>query len=205
MSQHQCQQIRQRLRNWLTAFQGQLAIVWPGRVAAGPRSLARHRPRRSSRRAVAPLDWVIPGKLAVGGLPQPGDRDRFKQANIQVILSLTAPMEAELPPEVTASFRCARVALPDSRYEAQLRVERLATAVDVVHRALTQQLPIYVHCLAGIERSPLVCIAYLCRYYQLDLWEALYWLKQVRPCVAPTTAQLNIVQHFLQQSENCLS
>lgn len=154
---------------------------------------------------MAPLDWVIPGKLAVGGLPQPGDRDRFKQANIQVILSLTAPMEAELPPEVTANFHCARVALPDSRYEAQLRVERLATAVDVVHRALTQQLPIYVHCLAGIERSPLVCIAYLCRYHQLDLWEALYWLKQVRPCVAPTTAQLNIVQHFLQQSENCLS
>lgn len=203
--QHQCQQIWQGLRNWLATLPQRLATLWPRWVAQAPRRVAKNRSMRPKRRAAAPLDWVIPGKLAVGGLPQPGDRDRFKQANIQVILSLTAPMEADLPPDVAASFRCARVALPDSRYEAQLRVERLAKAVDLVHRSLSQQLPTYVHCLAGIERSPLVCVAYLCRYHQLDLWEAVNWLKQVRPCAAPSMAQLQVLQAWLQDPEVALS
>ncbi len=166
-----------------------------------PRRMARDHSLPLSQRAADSLDWVIPGKLAVGGLPQPGDQERLAQANIQVILSLTAPIEADLPPEVAQHFRCARVSLPDSRYEVNLRVERLAKAVDLVHRSLSQQLPIYVHCLAGIERSPMVCIAYLCRYHELDLWEAVNWLKQVRPCASPTMAQLQVLQDLLQRAD----
>lgn len=172
-----------------------LAEVWPRRLADG-------RSRRFHQRATTPLDWVIPGKLAVGDLPQPGDRARLEQANIQVILSLTAPIEADLPPEIAQHFRCARVSLPDSRYTIHLRVDRLAKAVDLVHRSLSQQLPIYVHCLAGIERSPMVCIAYLCCYHQLELWEAVTWLKEVRPCASPTMAQLQVVQELLQRSNS---
>ncbi|WP_448560903.1 protein-tyrosine phosphatase family protein [Trichothermofontia sp.] len=138
----------------------------------------------------------------MGGLPQPGDRDRFARANIQVILSLIDPIEADLPPEVVTNFCWVRVPLPDSRYKAQLRAERLAKAVDFIHHSLTQQLPTYVHCLAGIERSPLVCIAYLCRYHHLDLWEAAAWLKQVRPCSAPTMAQLDVLQEWLKQTKS---
>jgi len=184
----------QALQKWIALLQQRLTPLGSEGGALSQQS------QWQGRRVMAPLDWVIPGKLAVGGLPQLGDRDRLQQANIQVILSLTAPIEADLPPEVARAFRCARVSLPDSRYEADLRVERLAKAVALVHRSLSQQLPIYVHCLAGVERSPLVCIAYLCCYHQLDLWEAVNWLKHVRPCAAPSMAQLQVVQDLVQQT-----
>lgn len=194
MSQRQGQPSWQGLRQFIGVLPQRLRQLWPACLTSSP-------PRRLSQRALTPLNWVIPGKLAVGALPQPGDRQRLEQANIKVILSLTAPVEADWPPEIAQHFRCARISLPDSRYTINLRVERLAKAVDLVHRSLSQQLPIYVHCLAGIERAPMVCIAYLCSYHDLDLWEAVNWLKQVRPCASPTMAQLQVVQELLQRTD----
>ncbi|GAQ85912.1 Putative dual specificity phosphatase [Klebsormidium nitens] len=44
---------------------------------------------------------------------------------------------------------------------------------------------VYVHCAAGISRSPCVCLAYLMKERGLSLEEARTLVKQVRPQVCP--------------------
>jgi hypothetical protein len=46
----------------------------------------------------------------------------------------------------------------------------------------------------------LVCAAYLCRYHQLEVWEALRYVQQVWAIAAPTSAQIKVLQAFVSQS-----
>jgi predicted protein tyrosine phosphatase len=158
--------------------------------------------QRASYQRQTPFSWVIPGKLAVGGLPRAEDHLRLATANIRVVLSLCAEIEGCLPETITRDFSCLRLILPDQYYTTQLKGHQLAKAVEIVHQSLEHQLPVYVHCLAGIERSPTVCIAYLCLYQNLELWEALNWVKQVHPSAMPNESQLRALREFLQVHQN---
>ncbi len=145
---------------------------------------------------------MIPGKLAVGGSPRPGDSVALAQAGIKVIFSLCAECEEVLPEDVTQSFHCLRLVLPDSHYKSEIKSSQLTAAIDIVQHSIDNQLPIYVHCLAGIERSPTVCIAYLCQSQHLELWEALNWLKQCHPPSMPTESQLRVVRQYIKEQRS---
>ena len=150
------------------------------------------------------ISWVIPGKLAVGSSPQVGDSERLAQARIKVIFSLCGNSEDTLPEDVSQNFHCLRLVLPDSRYKKFMKPAQIRAAVNIIEHSVQNQLPVFVHCLAGIERSPTVCIAYLCKHYNLDLWEALRWLKQVHPMAMPRESQLRVVQQFIHEEREVL-
>lgn len=143
------------------------------------------------------IDWVLPGKLAIGRLPFSGDGAILAKANIKVVLSLCAETEGKLPEDIIRDFQCFRVVLPDRFYDTELTVEDLSVAVEIVRENLDKNLPTYVHCLAGIERSPTVCIAYLCKYGKMELWEAANWLKQVHPTSLPNPSGLRAIREFI--------
>jgi protein-tyrosine phosphatase len=145
------------------------------------------------------VDWVIPNKLAVGRLPQTGDGEQLTKAKIKVVLSLCSEQEGVLPEEISQNFQCFRLVLPDRHYSTNMTAEQLAKAVNIVYESIQNQLPIFVHCLAGIERSPTVCIAYLCKYHKMELWEAANWLKQVHPNSLPNDSELRAIRELLQQ------
>ncbi len=149
----------------------------------------------------AKLDWVIPGKLSVGGLPQIEDISILTRAKIKVILSLCAPSEGELPPQIEKKFYCVRLILPDSHYTSDLTPERLCKAVEILRKFDKKGLPIYVHCLAGIERSPTVCIAYLCCVHHLELWEAIELVKRIRPMASPSRHQIQVIYKLMQMTQ----
>jgi atypical dual specificity phosphatase len=159
----------------------------------GMKNLSSYRPTRRT------ISWVIPKKLAVGSLPKIGVGDELLKANIKVVFSLCSELEGTLPDDISQNFKCLRLVLPDRHYTTELTVEQLAQAVEIVRKHLENDLPVYVHCLAGIERSPTVCIAYLCRYQNLKLWEAVSWLKQVHPRSMPSTSELRVIREFIQQ------
>jgi predicted protein tyrosine phosphatase len=148
-----------------------------------------------------PLHWILPNQLAVGRLPKLGEGAALAQANIKTIVSLCAPSEGLLPDDIAQNFRCVRFILPDSQFYLGLQVNHLQTAVELIHQAIQQREPVYVHCLAGMERSPTVCIAYLCRYHQLELWEAINYVKQAHSRAMPTETQIQTVKEFLLQMQ----
>lgn len=69
--------------------------------------------------------------------------------------------------------------LPDQR-------RHLPHAVRALNRLLTARHRVYVHCTAGMGRSPLTMLAYLTFMEDLSLHDALSLLKTRRPCVVPS-------------------
>jgi hypothetical protein len=43
----------------------------------------------------------------------------------------------------------------------------------------------FVHCAAGVSRSPTIVLAYLMKFYNMTLKDALYLVKQKRPIICP--------------------
>jgi atypical dual specificity phosphatase len=168
------------------------------RIPVRPNTPKHNRKSRPQTSRHAPIDWVIPGKLAVGGLPRSPLALTLTEHRIKVVLSVCPESEGHLPKAIRQGFRCLRVPLTDSRSVVPLDPFDLGEAVDLIQWNLSKQLPVYVHCLAGMERSPTVCLAYLCRYQQFDLLDALGWLRHVHPATRITGAQLSSVRHYLQ-------
>jgi atypical dual specificity phosphatase len=160
--------------------------------------------RPSSRTPASPTPekvsyrWIIQGKLAVGPIPNPTSLPQLQAAGFRSVLSLCGETEGKLPPEVPQVFNWMRLVLPDSHYAQQMQVESLAQAVAFVDDSIRTQGPIYVHCLAGMERSPTVCVSYLCVYQGLEVWEALNWVKQSNPRTSLTPPQVQVIQKLVQ-------
>ncbi|BAU44231.1 dual specificity protein phosphatase family protein [Leptolyngbya sp. O-77] len=148
--------------------------------------------------------WILPNRLALGPLPQPDYASILTAANVEVVLSLCADAEGRLPQNIAEKFYYQRYILPNQSYLVPLQVQHFEVATELLHQHLRRQRPVYVHCRRGVERSPLVCAAYLCRYHQLEVWEALRYVQQVQAIAAPTSAQIKILQAFVSQSSKFL-
>lgn len=142
--------------------------------------------------------WILTNQLAVGPIPDSVIHQQLKQGGFKAVLSLCAETEGEIYHEVSQDFRWNRLVLPDSHYEEQIQVEQLAQAVEIVHSAISQNMPIYVHCLAGMERSPTVCTAYLCIHKRMEVWEALNWVKQSNNRTSLNSSQVQVLQALVK-------
>jgi atypical dual specificity phosphatase len=147
------------------------------------------------------IDWVIANQLAVGRFPCKDNIKELKSAEIQTILSLCPPAECDLSPELKEQFQCYCVPLPDSHYTGKIHLDQLHQAVGIIYKSIKNQQPIFVHCREGIERSPTVCIAYLCLVQKMELWRAFNQVKQVRPQISPTHNQVKVIRQYLEASQ----
>ncbi|MEB3273501.1 MAG: dual specificity protein phosphatase, partial [Prochlorothrix sp.] len=154
--------------------------------------------------ASSAMAWVIPKKLAVGRLPRSSDLLTLQNQGIQTILSLCRSSEGALPPETPEQFQLITCPLPDQRHPDSLTVKQLGQAVKVVEQELQFGRPVYVHCFAGLERSPTVCLTYLCQSQNAEIWEALQFLKEVYPAACPSSEQLRVAQIYLQSRRNLM-
>jgi atypical dual specificity phosphatase len=145
------------------------------------------------------LRWVIPQQIAIGSLPTAELYPVMMTAGIKAILTLCTEAEGQPTPEMQSSFQCIRHALPDSYAAETLQPHSLAKAVAIVHQFVTARQPLYVHCLAGIERSPTVCAAYLCLHQGLQPWEALHCLRQVNPKTHLIDSQIQAIQQLVRE------
>ena len=55
---------------------------------------------------------------------------------------------------------------------------------------------VYIHCVAAMERSPLVCLAWLVQEHNLKPARALDYLMQVHPGTNPLPGQLALLQEL---------
>jgi predicted protein tyrosine phosphatase len=146
---------------------------------------------------VLSVDWVLPGRVAVGALPRVSDADVLEKAGIRAVLALCSEGEGAWPMQIQDMFHCHRISIPDSHYTAPITPQQIAIAVNHIQHCVEQNLPVFVHCLAGVERSPTICTAYLCRHHYYPLWESLNWVKSVHPESLPSTQQLQAIRKYL--------
>lgn len=85
--------------------------------------------------------------------------------------------------------------LPNSRLDRSGAVVDPITfdkAIDAIHDHQTRNVPLLVHCHAGIERSPLTVAGYFVKYkLAKSYYEAYQMIKAKRPCISHRTFWLS--------------
>ena len=143
------------------------------------------------------VDWVLVDELAIGPAPRKQRHlDRLHELGIKGVLSLCAFPEAEPPETFAQSFQTRRIVLPDHRAGRMPSTKELETALENL-RELLNHGPVFVHCVAAMERSPLVCLGWLVQQHKLKPNEALDYLMQVHPGTNPLTAQLALLKELV--------
>jgi predicted protein tyrosine phosphatase len=139
------------------------------------------------------IDWVLVNELAIGPAPR-ADRhlDRLSDQGVQAVLSLCSEAEAPPPPGLVQRFRCARLVLPDHRAQRLPEPEELAEALALLEQ-LRAEGPVFVHCVAAMERSPLLCLAWLVSRHGQSPQAALDYLMHVHPGTNPLPGQLRLL------------
>lgn len=158
---------------------------------------------RTVRHLLSP-SWILPGQLAVGRLPRGGDRLVLDQQGIRAVVSLCAPAEGILPENIQHAFDCQRFILPDSSYIFSPQPQQIRSILHHIDTCIRASQPVYVHCLAGVERSPMICVSYLCLYRGLDLWQAIAHVRQQHPAAQLTETQLRLIRTLLQDTSAVL-
>ncbi len=148
------------------------------------------------------IDWVLTNDLAIGPAPR-AERHikRLKAAGIHGVLSLCSLEEAQPPEGFTDQFQCQRIVLPDHRSPEILTLHQLKSSLLALSE-LRQQGPVFVHCVAAVERSPLICMAWLVQQQQLNPSEALDYLMQVHPGSNPLPRQLSLLKKIQNAKSN---
>ena len=142
------------------------------------------------------LSWVLVGELALGPAPQAERHlDHLETERITGVLSLCSEQEAAAPNGMAERFCCRRLVLPDHRAGRSLQLEELEQAMGLLGE-LQMQGPVFVHCVAAMERSPLLCLAWLMVRHGLSQQRALDYLMQVHPGTNPLPAQLALVSKW---------
>lgn len=142
------------------------------------------------------LTWLLVRELAIGTAPrQPEHLEHLHQDGLAAVLSLCAVQEAPPPVGLDRRFRLARVVLPDHRCSQELRPEAIQQALSTL-AALRAHGPVFVHCVAAAERSPVLAIAWLMHTRGLTLESALAYVQSMHPGTSPLPRQLAAVQDW---------
>lgn len=112
---------------------------------------------------------IVNGKLLVGSRPEDaGDVEQLRRLGITAVLSLQSDSDlirtglswaALWRLQVERGLEVHRYSIID--FNPQDLIDKLEGAVDLLEELTTRHERVYVHCTAGVNRSPTICIAWL--------------------------------------------
>jgi len=114
------------------------------------------------------IDGIYQGGIPYEGLP----------ADVQAVVTLN-DRSANLPPTLRAHLK---MYIPDAEFPG---IRWLETVVDAIHAFRKADMPVYIHCQAGISRSTMVTAAYLMKYHGLKRQQAIEKIGKVNPDTDP--------------------
>ena len=143
------------------------------------------------------IDWVLVDELAIGPAPLANRHVlRLQDAGIKAILSLCEKEKAPPPSSMQELFACHRHVLPDHRSGRLPKPSELKKALFLLAELNKEYGSVYVHCVASMERSPLVCMAWLVQRHRLRPDQALDYVMQMHPGTNPLPGQLALLHNF---------
>ncbi len=144
------------------------------------------------------FSWIIPNRLAVGSFPhQDYEITYLSKMGITSVLSLTEPKELKIPQPLKNHFVWQNVAIPDGAKGGVPKLEHFKDAYAILSRWQERGHGTFVHCLAGVGRSPSVCVAYLAKSQGIPLAEAIAKVQDRHPIARPDPAQIAVMEKFL--------
>ncbi len=160
----------------------------------------------SSKEVMAPntapplsYSWILSNQLAIGPMPRTEAHwQQLEEAGFKARFSCCYPEEQRFAP-IPSHWRTSGVAMPDHREQETLTEERLFKAIQTAEELLKESSPVYLHCLAGRERSSLMAIALTARKKQIDIFSSLDWVRRCHPAASPLYDQLELLEMVLKK------
>ena len=142
------------------------------------------------------VNWVLNEELAVGTAPRKQeDLKKLSEEGIKSILSLCGEDEVKSDLKLDKFFYHKRFVLPDHKTGRIISCIELNESICIL-KNLLKYGPVFVHCFAAIERSPLVCMAWLMREHLLTFQQSLDYLMQANPGTNPLPSQLRVLKEI---------
>lgn len=143
------------------------------------------------------FNWLLDKELAIGIAPQKEENLLFLKKNgINAILNLCYEKEVDIPKNINEFFIFRRFSLPDHNYSELITIENIDIALEIIEELITKG-PLFIHCREAVERSPLICMAWLIKKHNLNKFQSLNYLMQKNKGTCPTTNQLKILDNLL--------
>lgn len=142
------------------------------------------------------FSWVLDRRLAVGSAPR--TYEALRRRGFTAAVSLQEDSEVGPAHEtVPRDFDAFRIPIRDGVAGGVPTVEQVARAAALVKKLLDDGRTTYVHCYAGVGRSPMACVAYLARFEKMTLEEATALVLARHAFAAPNDVQVEAVDRYL--------
>ena len=146
------------------------------------------------------FDWILIDKLAIGTSPtSESDLVQLKKNKVKNILGLCSEKEVHWHEKIDNNFSCYRFVLPDSHQKTLPTSEQLNDVFNLLKDLVRKDIT-FIHCVASMERSPLLCIMLVMEKYKLNLEDALDFVKRVHKETNPTNDQLLCIKNFIEKN-----
>jgi len=137
------------------------------------------------------FSWVIENKLAGSGIPTSIDEVQWMIE--QGVKSIVTIREEPLADNWIKDVNYLHVMSNDMGVP---EFNDLTHAVDFIHRRITNNEPVLVHCLAGMGRTGVVLACYLVKYQNMSADEATQKIREERPGSIQSYSQEEIIFRF---------
>ena len=149
-----------------------------------------------------PFSWIRTRRFALGGFPKLSHHwDALETAGFRKIFSCCELSEGDwMPPQHWLSDR---LALPDHRSENPPSPQLLAEGLNRLQELLRSgEGSLYLHCWAGMERSPLMATGLLCLEESLSIFSALKQVKSLHPEARPISSHLVVLEKVIARIQS---
>ena len=136
------------------------------------------------------IDRVI-SNLYIGNVYTALNNQILDDNNINAIMNCSKDIPFIFNDNIKQKYR---LSIEDDETDESMKImtKNINLCVDFIRECILNNLNVFVHCRAGVQRSASIVIAYLMKYRGLKLIEATHYLKTIRPCIFEPTA------HFIE-------
>ena len=142
------------------------------------------------------FSWVLVDELMVGSAPLINDHLMvLEKEGIKSVLTLCSTKEVEIPQDINKYFFNQSFILPDHTFKKYPQPDEIISVLEILDN-LIKKGPDYVNCFAGIERSPLICMAWLIKKYKMAVNESLRYMMNIHKKTNPLPGQIDCLHKF---------